>query len=796
MGTKIFKKAVILALIPFLIISCGGGGGGGDGETPQIETQSVEISGKVTENGSTVNSIFSITVNVIDKNGKTVSTKTTSTALNQNNTQINGSYSVKIGLISGGKVVVTAEAPGYTKATKTVSYTSGSSLTINLDVKPLATQTVNLDKGIVINSAGKEYVRVAFFKDKKTGKLTALSGIKALNADSSDKVIDLAIPLNKLQSGTEQLNISYRSYEPSNPSDYQDFPGTETTDGYQLVSFGFDYLEITDQEGQNPFVNSQGISAQLVSGEYYRILREVDCKQINNLKNSGVLVDEDQNKEGIQFTFYAYDFDQGGWIKAGEGTFVENNSIDFMNSEWDTIISSGCDPNSTSTDNNDNEAGCDEYGIIRDINNICDGSDIDYVVISVTNPSLEWKNLDYIIPGGSEISCNINVVDDDNNPISGAYVTATANCMAYIDGMTDSNGNLTLSTIGYSNPCTADLEAWYMMKKGSAQADFNGNCNVTITITNPYKCKVEGKVVDENNNPVEGLIVWTSTMDFNSSNLSATQMEYDLPVGVTDSNGNFSVKTECNKDGYLYAKFKFKRYNVNGKKDYDENSDNGSTVNVGTIQITNEPPYGYLYVPTDPTLNEPVLIELCANDFEGDYPIKYKIEVKKGSSVDKTFTGEINSTDFCVTHSYTPTTEDVYAVTGELEDSKGNKRSTLNDLIGKISQDHYLVGDISADLYKFNFSYGNQTYDYVLLWMWGDFDDSDPSHSITSSATYECYDSSDNLIRSGNATGDDFIEIYDYNTDLTDAAYCSITVTAEDGTTTISHTKKVDLIEK
>ncbi|WP_457644144.1 hypothetical protein [Persephonella sp.] len=783
---------LLVSLISTLLVSCGGGGGGG--ETPQIQTQSVEISGKVTINESApTNTTFNVTANVIDKDGKVISTETTTTALNQQNSQINGSYSLKAGLVSGGKVVITAEAPGYTKATKTIDYQAGSSLTVNLDVKEVVTQTVTVNQGIVINSAGKEYVRIAFFKDQKTGKLMAKTGLQALSADSSEKVLDLAIPLNKLQSGTEQLNVSYKSYTPSNPSDYQDFPGTETTEGDQLVSFGFDYLEITDQEGKNPFVSSQGITAQLVNGEYYRILREVDCVQIRNLIDTGALVDEDPAKEGIQFTFYAFDFDQGGWVTAGQGTFVENSGIDFMNTEWDTIVSSGCDPNSTSTDPTDNSAGCDEYGIITDINNICDGTDMDYVIVSVTNPALEWKNLDYIIPAGSEISCNIKVVDENNKPIAGAYVSANANCMAYVDGMTDSNGNVTLSTIGYSTSCTADVEAWYMMNEGAKTADFNDNCSVTIQISNPYKCTVEGRVVDENNSPVEGMIVWTWTIDHNYTDISATQYYEDFPVSVTDSNGNFSVKTKCNEQGYIYAKFESRMFNVNGTKDNDEISDDGSKVNVGTIQIKNTPPYATLYVDTDPAVGKAIPIELCAYDMEGDYPVSYSIIVKRDGSTVQTFTGQIASTTFCVTHSYTIDTEGTYSVTAELTDSKGKKGYSINDLVGNITTGHYLVGDISASGMRYSW----EGFTGVSIWLWGGFEDSDITHNISSNVSYTCYDSGNNPVKSGSATGTDYIEAYDSGTELDNAVYCEFTISANDGgTASFTHTKKINIIDQ
>jgi len=71
--------------------------------------------------------------------------------------------------------------------------------------------------------------------------------------------MELAIPVSKLSEGTENIKISYKDFEPSNPNDYENFPGEETDKGDQLISVGFDWLEITDpQTGKNPFVSSQG----------------------------------------------------------------------------------------------------------------------------------------------------------------------------------------------------------------------------------------------------------------------------------------------------------------------------------------------------------------------------------------------------------------------------------------------------------------------------------------------------------------------------------------------------------
>ena len=770
--------SVFLLLSLSLITSCSSsssGGGGPDG----VNTQEVKVGGTVSIDGSPPDEAMTVKVISIDSNGIKVETETVNSVYSRSNPSLNGNFKATVKAKMGGKIIVTAKGSQTTKATRVIEFKGQKELTVNLQANTVTTQTVNLSNGLVINSTGKRYVRIALTKDRR-GSPKLVAGLKAQNTPG--KVIDIAIPVSALNSNTTTVNVSYRAFDPSNPDDYRSFPGDRTDSGDRLVSIGFDYLDITDQNGNNPF-QSDGLNSQLVSGEYFRILRYVDCNQIQNIRNMLGSLDEDPSKPGVQLTFYAFDFDQGSWVEAGQGSFVDTDTIDFTNTEWDTIVQSGCDPNSSSTDNNDGIASCSEYGIFTDENDICTDYS-DFVVVSVTNPDLQWKNLDYVVPEGRELSCTVKVVNQNNDPVPGAWVSASSSCMSFAEGVTDQNGEVELIALGYTDPCLAQVDAWYLMNTAGATANFDsGNqCQITLILENPYECTVSGKVVDESNQPVEGFIVGTVV-----ANPSGTQYYYNW--GITDSQGNFSIPTVCGGDGVVYAKNAFKSYNVNNQKDYDEVSDNGTEADVGTMQIINDPPYGDLWLqyPNPIYAGDQFEVGLCAYDWENDYDITYTIyrDTASGSSV--LATGSISEADACVYSADTLTTANspqCYRAT--LTDSKGHQASSTTDqCITADNSGNYLHLTIGGSGY-FD-SYFNTTYVFIFVDTWGT---GTPS---VQSVSYDCDGNTGNLDPAQNnwflcndsTSCDGLIPAT--------VSSCTVTATATNSTQTITHTKNIPI---
>ena len=783
------KASLILSLLFIIslsfITSCSSGGSGGGGPGGG-QTQEVKVSGTVSVDGMPPDQSMTVKVVSIDANGTKVDTQTVNTVYSRTNPALNGNFQATIKAKKGGKIIVTAKGSRTTEAGRVLEFKGQKELTVNLQANIVNTQTVNISNGLVISSSGKRYLRIAF-QENGNGAPRLIAGSGAQNAPG--KVIDIAIPVSSLNSDTTTVNVSYRAFDPSNPDDYRSFPGDRTDSGDRLVSIGFDYLDITDQNGNNPF-QSDGLNSQLVSGEYFRILRYVDCYQIQNIRNMIGTLDEDPAKPGIQLTFYAFDFDQGAWVEAGQGTFVDTSTIDFTNSEWDTIVQSGCDPNSFSTDNNDGSAACSEYGIFTDENDICTDYS-DFVVISVTNPDLQWKNLDYVVPEGRELSCTVKVVNQNNDPIPGAWVSASSSCMSFAEGVTDQNGEVELIALGYTDPCLAQVEAWYLMNTASASADFDsGNqCQITLVLENPYECTVSGKIVDETNQPVEGFIVGTVV-----TNPSGTQYYYNW--GITDSQGNFSIPTVCGGDGVVYAKNSFKAYRVNNQRDFDEVSDNGTEANVGTMQIVNDPPYGYLWLfYQDPVqVGDQFEIGLCAYDMENDYDISYTINRDTPSGNTVFASGTISMTNSCV-YNYDSLTgsNSFQCYSAVLRDSKGKEAHAATDnCISADNSGNYLRMTIGGSGY-YN-SYYNSTYVSVFVEMLG------TGTLSVQSASYDCDGNTGNLDLNAGRISSGF-----YSWSLcNDSTYCqglipnnvnrcSVTVTATNGTQTITHTKNISI---
>jgi len=206
---------------------------------------------------------------------------------------------------------------------------------------------------------------------------------------------------------------------------------------------------------------------------------------------------------------------------------------DVVDTAWDYIIQNGCindtpcDPaNPTSiacidvdNDGNVEDVSCSGNHVITDENNICaeetNGEFSDtYVVISVTNPELNWKNLDYIKPGTGKVECKITIKDDTGNPIPTDVQTYADNngCIEWSTGTTSAQtGEITLSTLKYCDPANGIIEYFDPINNMSVQYDGNNDgtpdtvtfcppndqnctCEVNINIENINKCIVEGYI--------------------------------------------------------------------------------------------------------------------------------------------------------------------------------------------------------------------------------------------------------------------------------------------------------------
>jgi hypothetical protein len=756
-----------------LSINCGGGGGGSTSETPvnppPVAPESLSIINGTIYVGETTGNYPEGLVSVVgiisvDKDGNEIDRKSISTS--------DGKFSLNIGLNSnGGSIVITVNAEGYTPGTKTIYYNSPKdfrNLMISVRIDPVAKKVVSITE-IKVSSNCENVAKINFYEGRKGYIYTA-------DVSSDPLRLSVAIPVEKLQTDVENILVEYKGYKPSDPDDYQNFPGEYTDNDEQLISVGFFTLDIKDlKTGKNPF--TQEISTQLVKGrgEYYRLLSFVDCQQLNKIKGVLDSLDEDPQKNGIQLSFYAFDWDKGKWVKAGVGTFVSSQDVEFekfgedintIDTVWDYIIFNGCIDNDTQTvtpyidvngDSLLDDVSCRGNYVITNENDICTSVKPVYVVVSVTNPQLQWKNLDYIKPASGTIEFTVVVKDDEGNPVATPVFVVPSNdqCIEFAQGYTSQeNGQAHLQTLKYCDPSNAYIgyinpfTGMYVEDSQNTVTVEDGSV-INITIVNPLKCKITGVVKNEQNVPLKDIPVYAysdylpfyRTVLSNNSGVYTLDAPCDVPVKVVVS----------------YREDKALTANINGVKDGNEDNDDGSTAYMQTFVLGNYPPEGYGYLSTYSTKwGSTVEAYLYAWDYEGDLPIRYKLKlINQDNDVVKSYTGTVSrnyaQTKVNINTSDLPKTADVYKVVLILVD-----RGFSGD-IGNLSQEYteIEIGDLHVNIDNspptiIYFYPGQETVSKVgsTVTLYGNgYDiDGDP---LSSRVSYRCFDNDENLIDEG-----------------------------------------------
>ncbi len=776
-----------LFISSLLFINCGGGGGGGstsvpeEPENPPVVPQSTSIIKGLIHIGEELNNYPTGLVSVVevisvDKKGEEIDRKNVSTT--------DGRFSINTALDeNGGSIVITINTDGYTPGTKTINYKSPDdfkNLTISVRIDPVAKRVISISE-ISVTAKKEKVIKVNFYENKEGDIYTAEKSQDPL-------MLSLAIPIEKLQEDVENVLVEYKGYKPSNPRDYQNFPGTYTDNDEELISIGFFTLDIKDPKtGRNPFVSN--ISPQLVKnkGEYYRLLSFVDCEQLLKIKEILGSLDEDPDKEGVQVTFYAFDFSKGKWVKAGIGTFVDNEEVEYeqfgedpniIDTPWDYIVFNGCvnDEKCSTTnlesracvdvdkDNKLEDVSCVGNNVITNEDDICTTQKEVFVVVSVTNPELQWKNLDYIKPAVEKlkISFSVSIKDDKGNPLAVpvyVYPDFNSNCIDPVNGVTsEKDGKITFETIRYCSGNTVPVHIQYINPftnqyelYSPSPSNISDGQTINITISNPLKCKLTGKVEDTDGNPKEGIYVFVEAQAFDFYN-----------SGYTNEEGIYSFNVPCDTSVkvVVYPYFdKPMNVNVNGVLELYELNDDGSILELKTYRVKNNPPDGYAYLSTNYTKwGAKIDAYIYAWDYEGDIPIRYKLKfINQNNEVVKSYTGQIRYNygfaQLTIDTSELPEKSETYRVVLVLVDSG------YNGNINSLSQDYkeIEVGILSVNLPEEN-TPPSIVYFYVTpnkisrvglpVNIYGNGYDID-GDTLSSNVYYRCIDNDENVIDSG-----------------------------------------------
>ncbi len=560
-------------------------------------SDSVTVSGRVS-----VSNVL-VYINSVDSEGKLI--KRVKVEAKGGKFTADVPYSEKGGLL----VIVADGGSNFIRSTKTVRYKSKNDidgLRINLDLLRVNIKRINVKDGLTITDTGKKYVRVRLDK----------GGVRSTDKDKG-KLIELNIPLDLIKT-QDTIEVRYRSFTPSDPQDYRFFPGEENERGERLLSVGFDYIDIV-----NPVNNKTVFDKSIVkqNQEVIRMLRWVDKEQLLKIKNRKGSVDEDPSKGGIQVTFYAFDSDKGAWVVAGKGVFVNSRSVNYTSQAFDNILQNGCA----------DQQECDNNGVYWNEDDMFLPSAEIYAVVSITNPDLRWKNIDYIAPG-DPAECEIVITDSKGNPV-GTWVEASPDDngnIEYTYGFTSpSTGRVTLRTITYGSPENGII-SYYNPKNewvispicketASPIVKFVKGCRCTINPDDEKVCEVKGQVTDQGGNPVTGVTIEIRGFGFST-------------FTFTDSRGNYNAKVPCKRDLNMYVDNSADPlvFNVNGVVGGDENSDNGTTA---VVNVTLGTCYAEGKILFEGNPIEGVLItsgkESVYTGAEGKYRIRVKCETSE-----------------------------------------------------------------------------------------------------------------------------------------------------------------------
>lgn len=734
---------VIFSALAFILTGCGGGGGDGGPAptpTPTPTTSSVTISGLVGGGGGgagggsvakaqtlaenpLANAI--VEISAYDKNNALTGSVTTSTLST-------GTFNAPIILsANGGYIVINITKGGFAGYSKRIDFEKPSDVNIQaiLDAAVTAIVPVSGDS-ITISSTGKKVVKIALFKDKRTGKQTIVKGsaIALRKQQGNGPVLEIAIPVAPLtDAGISTLKADLASFNPV--TDSESFPG-EFADNYgnQLVSTGFDYINITDDLGQNlgslmAVARAQGrlkkapqeeptyITRQIPPGVCKNLLRDAACEEEDDKGRCKKVKEDDKDAgegDGYQVPVYTYNPRKGEWVLLGFGQ-LDVNGDGLWNDD---------DPQAVGDLNDDDKTDHKDYQIYCKQRE--DEGNYLTLIIEITNEDFlaDWWNLDYplIFEEPKELCIIKTFKDDAGNPIEGLwtylyddvdYTTDSTWSFSNAWGSTDSDGKVTLKTV-LTDSTDTDREAkigfynpfdWSWLEESVTLGESPNCTELTNTITKPEMCQVEGSVKDEGGSGVANQYVYAYGVS-----------TYDYRYAYTDNNGYFLMDVKCNTDYDLYTGWNWevsRVFNVNGATiDYpgSENKDEADKVTLKDIILQNQAPYAYGWLSsTSIFAGSSITAYIYGWDNECDTPMNWSI-----SGAPSNITGTTSDCWFYREESITFSSDETYPLSLSVKDSKGKTGSADLGTV-EVSQPAKNRPPVISNAYPSKYSAGKET---------------------------------------------------------------------------------------
>ncbi len=630
------QRIFFFLLITFFIAACGGGGGGDDdngdtdetpdsGVTPVVVNRSLTLA-MTTEStlDRTSGEIILVDIRSIANDDSVLEEKTLA-ASPANGSNVSSEWSllsdVKLDE-HGGRLVVNASANGFIEYGASHSYSAPTD--VELRGEMVETRSVSIDipalRARARSSAAVEdqYIRLRLSRNIASGKSQLRAGRSISVEDNTvdDLVID--IPVDEIPSDVTRLDAEMRGFDSSDAQDSLYFPGEYAdSDGNELLSIAFDFVELTDQEGRSlGEVTSSARANRLVGRDVEPtiITRRIpvgSCPAVNSLGDAN----NDQN--GLQIPVYTYNPNSGEWDLLGYGTVYDTADVSPAEGFLD----------------------CDNQAY--------------YLSIEVDNGDFlrSWWNLDYplVFAEPVELCVKVKLVDVNGSPITGVWVSLyddDGRSFSTQYGYTDENGEVLLTTVlldGTDTDRSANLRFW-SYNDGNYRTEtvqLSENCASdaeVIELAHLDLCTVEGKTVLDTDTSVgmPGAILYAFAID---------GINFDYKYFSSNDEGFFRSSVLCETDYTLYSwsflsagTFEF---NVNNELAVGEVSDDGQKVVVDNIMIENSAPLGYLYLYGGDEAgtqfgenNVTATIEagsrplyFWAYDYDGHFPVTYRVTI-------------------------------------------------------------------------------------------------------------------------------------------------------------------------
>lgn len=651
-GKALTYKALALAST-LALSACGGGGGGGGNTAPSTAMVSVSGTVSVGTGGAAAKANASGVVakaSLTDAAVVITSFNTAGTQLDKQTIATNqaGLYSTNDLVLStsGGYVVITVTKQGFADYSKRIDYTSAANLNLNAEL--LRVQTVVASVGTIMTAAGGREPGFSFGVVRYAdGTRKAMSGNSLALAKAAGATSDLEIniPANSVPAGTSTLVGSFNTFDSSNPDEAKSFPGDYVDkDGNRLVSLAFDYMNITDDQGQNlgQLVKAARASGNLAAAATSDTIinRYIPSGSAENLLKDfcdGTAADHSlcsalstNDKTGFNVPIYTYRSATGDWELLGMGTVdVDNNGV---------------------IDTNDTQ----DNGVPRTAQQYRDlaATGRTYLKILVTNEAFiqSWWNLDYPLvfnQAPKQLCLNGTVKDNNGQPIVGMYLSLydddTSQSFGYGYAVTDANGKYQLKTtltdassdrtasLYYSDPYS------YASANTTATLGESPSCGTKdITITKPQMGKIKGRLLTAANQALANQYIYA--WEVNTGGYSQA---------YTDSTGRFELEVRVNESVAIYTGYNnapTATANVNGTVDGSEKSDSAQVAELYDMQLANRNPYAYGYLSANTIKTDGMAkVYVYGYDEDGNYPLSYTVSSTNTAWVEKTGTLSANA---------------------------------------------------------------------------------------------------------------------------------------------------------